>query len=50
MLRELNHPEQGFRACVGIHAADRGLSREGLEAACSLDAGSLPGRTHASKA
>jgi transposase len=34
ILRERTHPEQGFRACVGIIGLARSHGRERLEAAC----------------
>ncbi len=34
ILRERTHPEQGFRACVGILRLAKGVGRERLEAAC----------------
>nr|WP_128942931.1 transposase [Bradyrhizobium zhanjiangense] len=34
MLRERTHPEQGFRACVGILRLAKTYGRERLEAAC----------------
>jgi transposase len=41
ILRERTHPEQGFRACVGILRLTKTYGRERLEAACSraLDIG-----------
>jgi transposase len=41
ILRERTHPEQGFRACVGILRLANTYGRERLEAACSraLDIG-----------
>jgi transposase len=35
ILRERTHPEQGFRACVGILRLAKTYGRERLEAACS---------------
>jgi transposase len=35
ILRERTHPEQGFRACVGILRLAKSYGRERLEAACS---------------
>ena len=35
ILRERTHPEQGFRACVGILRLAQSYGRERLEAACS---------------
>jgi transposase len=35
ILRERTHPEQGFRACVGILSLARAHGRERLEAACA---------------
>jgi transposase len=35
ILRERTHPEQGFRACVGIVRLAKTYGRERLEAACS---------------
>jgi transposase len=35
ILRERTHPEQGFRACVGILRLTKTYGRERLEAACS---------------
>jgi transposase len=35
ILQERTHPEQGFRACVGILRLAKTYSRERLEAACS---------------
>jgi transposase len=35
ILRERTHPEQGFRACVGILRLVKTYGRERLEAACS---------------
>lgn len=35
ILRERSHPEQGFRACVGILRLAKTYGRERLEAACS---------------
>jgi len=35
VLRERTHPEQGFRACVGILRLAKSYGRERLEAACS---------------
>jgi transposase len=35
ILRERKHPEQGFRACVGILRLAKTYGRERLEAACS---------------
>jgi transposase len=35
ILRERTHPEQGFRACVGIVRLAKTFGRERLEAACS---------------
>ncbi len=35
ILRERTHPEQGFRACVGILRLVKSYGRERLEAACS---------------
>jgi len=35
ILQERTHPEQGFRACVGIVRLANGYGRERLEAACS---------------
>jgi transposase len=34
ILRERSHPEQGFRACIGILRHAKGFGRERLEAAC----------------
>jgi transposase len=34
ILRERTHPEQGFRACVGILRLAKTYGRERLEAAC----------------
>jgi transposase len=34
ILRERTHPEQGFRACVGILRLAKGYGRERVEAAC----------------
>jgi transposase len=34
ILRERAHPEQGFRACIGILRHAKGFGRERLEAAC----------------
>jgi transposase len=34
-MRERTHPEQGFRACVGIMRLAKGYSRERFEAACA---------------
>ena len=34
ILRERTHPEQGFRACVGILRLAKSYGRERLEAAC----------------
>ncbi len=35
IMRERTHPEQGFRACVGIMRLAKGYSRERFEAACA---------------
>ena len=35
MLREASHPEQGFRACLGIVRLTKSYSPERLEAACT---------------
>lgn len=35
IMRERAHPEQGFRACVGIMRLAKGYSRERFEAACA---------------
>jgi transposase len=35
ILRERSHPEQGFRACVGILRLVKTCGREHLEAACA---------------
>jgi transposase len=35
ILQERTHPEQGFRACVGILRLTKSYGRERLEAACS---------------
>ena len=35
ILRERTHPEQGFRACIGILRLAKGYGRERLEAACA---------------
>lgn len=34
ILKERRHPEQGFRACLGIIKLDKSFSRERVEAAC----------------
>ena len=34
ILRERSHPEQGFRACIGILRHAKGFGRDRLEAAC----------------
>jgi transposase len=34
ILRERTHPEQGFRACIGILRHAKSFGRERLEAAC----------------
>jgi transposase len=34
-LRERTHPEQGFRACVGILRLAKSYGRDRLEAACN---------------
>ena len=41
ILKERPHPEQGFRACLGIMRLVRGFGRERVEAACgrALDIG-----------
>jgi transposase len=39
ILRERTHPEQGFRACVGILRLAKTYGRERLEAACSSNTG-----------
>jgi transposase len=38
ILRERTHPEQGFRACVGILRLAKTYGRERLEAACKPSA------------
>jgi transposase len=35
ILRERTHPEQGFRACVGILRLAKSYGRDRLEAACN---------------
>ena len=35
IMRERTHPEQGFRACVGIMRLAKGYSRERFEVACA---------------
>jgi transposase len=35
IMRERTHPEQGFRACIGIMRLAKGYSRERFEAACA---------------